>query len=66
LEVAEKGWGERHPWADEREGWDGLVMLFTPQSDCRILQSCHRSNIASIRFLGNLTKRAPDRWDSRR
>ena len=32
LEVAEKGWGERHPWADERDGWDGLVMLFTPQS----------------------------------
>ena len=32
LEVAEKGLGERHPWADEREGWDGLVMLFTPQS----------------------------------
>ncbi|WP_420632247.1 luciferase family protein [Candidatus Leptofilum sp.] len=30
LEVAEKGWGERHPWADEREGWDGFVMLFTP------------------------------------
>ena len=32
LEIAEKGWGERHPWADEREGWDGLVMLYTPQS----------------------------------
>ena len=32
LEIAEKGWGERHPWADERDGWDGLVMLFTPQS----------------------------------
>jgi phospholipase/carboxylesterase len=32
LEIAEKGWGERHPWAEEREGWDGLVMLFTPQS----------------------------------
>ncbi len=32
LEVAEKGWGERHPWADERDGWDGFVMLFTPQS----------------------------------
>ena len=32
LEVAEKGWGERHPWADEREGWDGFVMLYTPQS----------------------------------
>ena len=32
LEVDEKGWGERHPWADERDGWDGLVMLYTPQS----------------------------------
>ena len=32
LEVAEKGWGERHPWADEREGWNGFVMLFTPES----------------------------------
>ena len=32
LEVADKGWGERHPWADEREGWDGLVMLYTPRS----------------------------------
>ena len=32
LEVAETGWGERHPWADEREGWEGFVMLYTPQS----------------------------------
>lgn len=32
LEVAEKGWGERHPWADRRDGWGGFVMLFTPQS----------------------------------
>jgi hypothetical protein len=32
LEAAEKGWAERHPWADQRDGWEGLVMLFTPQS----------------------------------
>ena len=32
LEAAEKGWAERHPWADQREGWEGLVMLFTPQT----------------------------------
>ncbi len=32
LEVTEKGWGERHPWADDREGWDGFVMLYTPLS----------------------------------
>ena len=30
LEVAEKGWGERHPWADQRDGWEGFVMLYTP------------------------------------
>ena len=32
LEAVEKGWAERHPWADQRDGWDGLVMLFTPQT----------------------------------
>jgi phospholipase/carboxylesterase len=32
LEVEETGWGERHPWADKREGWEGFVMLYTPQS----------------------------------
>lgn len=32
LEVNATGWGERHPWADQRDGWEGLVMLYTPQS----------------------------------
>lgn len=32
LEAVQQGWAERHPWADQREGWDGFVMLFTPQS----------------------------------
>ena len=32
MEVAEKGWGEQHPWAGEREGFDGFVMLYTPLS----------------------------------
>jgi phospholipase/carboxylesterase len=32
LEVAETGWGERHPWAEQRDGWEGLVMFYTPQS----------------------------------
>jgi phospholipase/carboxylesterase len=36
LELADKGWGERHPWADEREGWEGLVMIFTPQSEAEL------------------------------
>jgi len=32
LEAVEKGWAEMHPWADQRDGWEGFVMLFTPQS----------------------------------
>lgn len=34
VELEQKGWGERHPWADTRDGWEGFVMLFsatTPQ-----------------------------------
>jgi DNA-binding beta-propeller fold protein YncE len=33
IEAVETGWAERHPWADQRVGWEGLVMLYTPQSE---------------------------------
>lgn len=26
------GWATRHPWADQRPGWEGFVMIFTPSS----------------------------------
>lgn len=26
------GWAVRHPWADQRLGWEGFVMLYTPKS----------------------------------
>ena len=26
------GWAIGHPWANQRAGWEGLVMLYTPQS----------------------------------
>lgn len=29
LELEKKGWGERHPWADQRKGWEGFVMLYS-------------------------------------
>ena len=32
LQAVDQGWAERHPLADQREGWQGLVMLYTPQS----------------------------------
>jgi len=32
FEVEDTGWGERHPWADDIDGWDGFTMLYTPRS----------------------------------
>lgn len=31
-EAVKAGWAVRHPWADKRRGWEGFVLLFTPQS----------------------------------
>lgn len=31
-EAVNAGWAVRHPWADQRAGWEGFVMLYTPQS----------------------------------
>jgi len=32
FEAVESGWAIRHPWADKRDGWEGLVLVYTPQS----------------------------------
>ncbi len=31
-EAVEARWAISHPWADQREGWEGLVLLYTPRS----------------------------------
>lgn len=31
-EAIEAGWAVLHPWANQRSGWEGFVMLYTPQS----------------------------------
>lgn len=31
-EAVDAGWAAWHPWARTRKGWDGFVMLYTPQS----------------------------------
>ena len=36
VEAVEMGWAERHPWAERRAGWEGLVMLYTPQSEAEL------------------------------
>ena len=27
------GWAIAHPWANQREGWEGFVMIYTPVND---------------------------------
>jgi hypothetical protein len=39
LAAIETGWAVAHPWAQQREGWDGFVMIFTPttQADLNVV-----------------------------
>jgi phospholipase/carboxylesterase len=30
TDAIEAGWAVAHPWAKQRTGWDGFVMIFTP------------------------------------
>ena len=32
IEVHETKWGELHPWVDRDNFWDGVVMVYTPES----------------------------------
>ena len=32
LEAIKAGWAIQHPWANQRPGWAGFVMLYTPQT----------------------------------
>ncbi len=29
-DAVEAGWAAHHPWADQRPGWEGFVMIFSP------------------------------------
>ena len=30
------GWATPHPWADQRPGWEGFVMIYTPQTKAEL------------------------------
>ena len=30
------GWATPHPWADQRPGWEGFVMIYTPTSQAEL------------------------------
>ena len=33
LEAIQKGWAVAHPWADQCEGWEGFVMIYSPTTE---------------------------------
>lgn len=33
VKAVETGWAVHHPWAGQRPGWEGFVMIYTPQSE---------------------------------
>ena len=35
-EASKAGWAVAHPWADQRPGWEGFAMIFTPQSEAEL------------------------------
>lgn len=47
-EAVRTGWATPHPWADQRPGWEGFVMIYTPQTEAelevvlRLLESSYR------------------------
>jgi len=30
------GWAVAHPWADQRAGWEGFVMIYTPRTEAEL------------------------------
>ncbi|MDJ1008479.1 MAG: DUF5519 family protein [Paracoccaceae bacterium] len=33
AEAVDAGWAVSHPWATERPGWEGLVLIYTPTTE---------------------------------
>lgn len=59
LEVEEKGWGELHPWANKRDGWEGLVMLYSA-TDERQLKVLIQLVTESYNYVTGLTVAVPE------
>ncbi len=35
-EAVATGWAIQHPWANQRQGWEGYVMIYTPQTGAEL------------------------------
>lgn len=36
IAAIKAGWAVAHPWANQRPGWEGFVMIFTPTTDSEL------------------------------
>jgi len=36
LAAIDAGWAVAHPWADQRPGWEGFVMIYTPLDEAEL------------------------------
>jgi hypothetical protein len=34
--AVDAGWATPHPWADQRPGWEGFVMIYTPTTEAEL------------------------------
>ena len=49
-EAVKSGWAAHHPWADQRPGWEGFVMLYTPGTMDE-MEVVYRLVVASYNFV---------------
>ena len=59
IQAVEAGWAERHPWADQSEGWEGLVLLYTPRS-LEELDVVFRLTVESYNYVTGRDVEPPD------
>ena len=50
AKAVKSGWAVHHPWADQRPGWEGFVMLYTPGTMDE-LEVVYRLIVASYTFV---------------
>lgn len=50
LAAIEAGWAVAHPWAKQRAGWEGFVMIFTPttQADLNVVLQLVRGSFTYV------------------
>lgn len=50
AEAVEMGWATYHPWSHKRAGWEGFVMIYTPQTKAD-LEIVYQLIVSSFEFV---------------